>query len=336
MDSYNIFSMPFRLNDKNTHLIVMYHYIEDPHPGRSGMHSYSIAEFEYQLALLSQYFHIVSVDEVYRRHRERRTNERLCALTFDDGTKDPYANVLPLLKKHKIPATFFIITKTLNGFIPFTHKIHLLLSLSSATELRKKFHTFLNKSFRDFYKQYYIPEDRHINPKRKYADIVESNLKDTLVIAPPFMRLQFLDWIFSEFKLDETSIAKDFFMNKEQIREMAALGFSIGSHTHSHEALDILSVEDIQNEIMTSKKYLEDIIAAPITSFCYPYGRIGRKKHATISLLLQHNITHAVTIEQRAFIQSEHPLFLPRYRMNNIRGYLHQKAKNLADAARQR
>ena len=124
--------MAFSLNDK--HIIVMYHYVEDPRPNRGGIFPCSVEEFERQIAFLSGQYRIASVLDAYRA-AQSESSERLCAITFDDGLKDQYVYARPILEKYNAPASFFIITGTLEGSMPFTHKMHTALSRVSADEL---------------------------------------------------------------------------------------------------------------------------------------------------------------------------------------------------------
>jgi peptidoglycan/xylan/chitin deacetylase (PgdA/CDA1 family) len=56
------------------------------------------------------------------------------------------------------------------------------------------------------------------------------------------------------------------------LRELHAAGFEIGSHGATHRALTKLSDPELQIEVAGSKKRLENILGAPVVSFCYPFG----------------------------------------------------------------
>jgi peptidoglycan/xylan/chitin deacetylase (PgdA/CDA1 family) len=62
-------------------------------------------------------------------------------------------------------------------------------------------------------------------------------------------------------------------MTWEQLREMAAAGMEIGSHTYSHPSLLHLSEEDVEWELATSKQTIEDRIGRPVRGFAYPFGK---------------------------------------------------------------
>jgi peptidoglycan/xylan/chitin deacetylase (PgdA/CDA1 family) len=57
--------------------------------------------------------------------------------------------------------------------------------------------------------------------------------------------------------------------------EVRAQGAEIGAHTHSHPHLDTLPVESARIEIARSKEILENLLAASVPSFAYPYGYHG-------------------------------------------------------------
>jgi len=124
--------MSFSLSQK--HVIVNYHYVEDPREDFSGIHPCSVEEFERQVAFLSEHFRIGSIEDVFMA-AQSKSAERICALTFDDGLKDQCIYAVPILKKYKASATFFIITGTLEGAVPATHKVHVLLSQYKSDEL---------------------------------------------------------------------------------------------------------------------------------------------------------------------------------------------------------
>jgi peptidoglycan/xylan/chitin deacetylase (PgdA/CDA1 family) len=57
--------------------------------------------------------------------------------------------------------------------------------------------------------------------------------------------------------------------------DLRAQGIEIGAHSHSHPQLDTLPIEEARREIARSKEILERLLAAPVSSFAYPYGYHG-------------------------------------------------------------
>jgi len=66
--------------------------------------------------------------------------------------------------------------------------------------------------------------------------------------------------------------AREPLMDQGQIRQWLAAGQLIGSHTRSHARLTQLGAAQAREEIVSSKKKLEDLFGLPILHFCYPYG----------------------------------------------------------------
>jgi peptidoglycan/xylan/chitin deacetylase (PgdA/CDA1 family) len=58
----------------------------------------------------------------------------------------------------------------------------------------------------------------------------------------------------------------------DEVAELHANGLEIGSHSHSHRALDCLRRTELQQEIALSKLLLEDGLQERVSSFAYPYG----------------------------------------------------------------
>ncbi len=62
------------------------------------------------------------------------------------------------------------------------------------------------------------------------------------------------------------------FMSWKEVKEVAAHGISIGSHTVTHPELRALAEAELHREIAESKRCLEEKLARPVTSFSYPYA----------------------------------------------------------------
>ncbi len=58
----------------------------------------------------------------------------------------------------------------------------------------------------------------------------------------------------------------------DQLAELHSNGMEIGSHSHTHRALDCLRRGELRREVSLSKLALEDGLQEQVTSFAYPYG----------------------------------------------------------------
>jgi peptidoglycan/xylan/chitin deacetylase (PgdA/CDA1 family) len=61
-------------------------------------------------------------------------------------------------------------------------------------------------------------------------------------------------------------------MDAAQVRDWLRAGHRIGSHSLSHPYLTRLSRRDAREEVVASKKKLEDTFGVPVEDFSYPYG----------------------------------------------------------------
>jgi peptidoglycan/xylan/chitin deacetylase (PgdA/CDA1 family) len=66
-------------------------------------------------------------------------------------------------------------------------------------------------------------------------------------------------------------------MDEAQVRAWLAAGQTIGSHTVTHPWLSRLSLEAAREEIVSSRKSLEDRFGTAIEHFCYPYGDLNER-----------------------------------------------------------
>ena len=306
--------MAFSLSDR--HHIVNYHYVEDPRPDFRGIHPVPPERFEREVAFMRSHGRIATVPEVAAAARAGG-EETLFAITFDDGLEDQYQNAVPILRKHGAPATFFIITKTLDGKLPQTHKIHLLLSRSSVEELIDAANGFFAAHGLE---RYHIPKDRRVTDKRKLRDdIPTANFKETVNVLRGDEQERLLSFLVAALTLDEPALARELFMDREDIKNLADSGFEVGSHTHNHYALDLEPREIIESEIDAAHRILAAITGKEPSIFCGPHGGSSELVREVIAL---RGYTHAVTIGRRAVSADDDPLLLPRHDTNDLRDFM--------------
>ena len=57
-----------------------------------------------------------------------------------------------------------------------------------------------------------------------------------------------------------------------EVKEMCEIGISFGSHTRTHPDLRRIARPDAEEELVTSKRAIEDAIGHPVEMLAYPYG----------------------------------------------------------------
>ncbi|HVN16074.1 MAG TPA: polysaccharide deacetylase family protein [Anaerolineales bacterium] len=63
------------------------------------------------------------------------------------------------------------------------------------------------------------------------------------------------------------------YLTTDQIKEMAAAGWEVGSHSETHS--DLLTSDSVRFEVVQSKLDLEKMLGVPILTFAYPFGDPG-------------------------------------------------------------
>lgn len=291
--------------------------MRDDSPNFSGIHPCAPAIFEKQIAwILQQKYTVVSIPEIFDA-AVNKTKEKFAAITFDDGLKDQYDNAVPILKKYKATATFFPITGTLDGWLPATHKIHILLSRSSAEDLIDRCNDFLDENYPELALTYRIPKNKRISETRKLRDdILTANFKETMNILPNKIEDKCLKTLFANLKINEREMCETLFMSERDIANLARDGFTVGSHGNKHYALEFQDATATQNDIRTAKKRLIKIIGMEPKIFSYPHGGVNDQ---VVKILKDEAFTHAVTIERRGISKTDNPFLIPRYDTKDLK-----------------
>jgi peptidoglycan/xylan/chitin deacetylase (PgdA/CDA1 family) len=71
-------------------------------------------------------------------------------------------------------------------------------------------------------------------------------------------------------------------MNAAQLREWQAAGMELGAHSRTHPHLPACTDAELHAEVAGSKADLEDLMGAPVTQFCYPYGDLDVRVVAAV------------------------------------------------------
>lgn len=110
--------------------VMMYHSVREPARVREHTSDITVGTFREHLRYFTEHFEVVDLPEVVGRTQNKRI-----ALTFDDGYRDFYTNVRPVLHEFDVPATVFVITEFLDDPDPRTQVMntgHLFETLTTA------------------------------------------------------------------------------------------------------------------------------------------------------------------------------------------------------------
>lgn len=65
------------------------------------------------------------------------------------------------------------------------------------------------------------------------------------------------------------------YMTVDQIKEMTAAGWEVGSHSLRHADLAVLDLDQLRAEIVDSRSKLAELLGVPILTFAYPFGDVS-------------------------------------------------------------
>ena len=107
------------------------------------------------------------------------------------------------------------------------------------------------------------------------------------------------------------------YLNWEQIRQLKNEGVTIGGHSHTHDHLPELSIEEIKEEIELSNKiFLKELGEIP-TLFAYPYGEADER---IMNLLKDYKYKVAFGQHSGVINETSNLYYLPRFSLNERYG----------------
>lgn len=106
-------------------------------------------------------------------------------------------------------------------------------------------------------------------------------------------------------------------------------GCSVGSHTHTHPVLTVLSSSAIRNELRLSRAIIQQHVGVTPQVFAYPYGSYGTFDTRTRQILSEEGFSVACTTVWGRNRRSDDPLTVKRIRVSWC-DTIHEIRKSLA------
>lgn len=257
----------------------MYHYVRDLARTRfPAIRARTIDEFRFQLDYLQGTGTFITARQLVDAVAlGAGLPENAVMISFDDGYLDHYTNVLPILHDRRIEGMFFPPAEpVLAGKVTDTNKIHFILASEPDTgKLVEQIKSWVG----EHQELYGLPKPEDL--WQQYAKASRFDSAETVFVKlvlqrrlPKAARNALADHLFRMYVTrDESAFAAELYMSTDQVRMMQQTGQYVGSHSYSHEWLDLLSPEEQGAEIRASLQFL-DMVGAPVKDWimCYPYG----------------------------------------------------------------
>ncbi len=283
--------------------IIMYHYVRElPFTRYPKIKGLKVSEFEHQLDFLKEHFNFVTMEQCMDVVYEKSSifPENAALLTFDDGYKEHFTEVFPILDQRDIQGSFFPPAQAiLEHKLLDVNKIHFILaSAENSEELIDEIHSRmldLDEKYQMKKPEYYWhklkdSEHRYDPPEVVY---IKRLLQRELPKKPCEI---ILDILFNKYiGIDQDIFAKELYMNPEQIKCMLRNGMYIGGHGYAHQWLNAMTLEEQAFEIDKTVEFLRHIgVDTEKWVMCYPYGAYNQK---TIDLLKKKKCKLGLTTE---------------------------------------
>jgi peptidoglycan/xylan/chitin deacetylase (PgdA/CDA1 family) len=111
----------------------------------------------------------------------------------------------------------------------------------------------------------------------------------------------------------------------DEVREMAAMGFEIGSHTVTHLDLGVAPVEQARRELVASKAVLEERLGRPVHWLAYPFGGPHNFRRELLQVLEEAGYWGCLSGISGFVVPETDPRLLPREAVPYFKSWLNLK-----------
>lgn len=213
----------------------------------------NVRQFTDDLDYLLKYFQPVSAIEIADAvKRGSRLPRHSFLLTFDDGFREIYDVVAPILLKKGVPAVFFINPAFIdNKELFYRSKISLLIGHLKTEQITGTQHEAIAglaglQSVQDI-----IPFLKKITQQNK-------QLLDDIAAV--------LSISFTEYLATQKP-----FLTHQQLHKLAAQGFELGAHSWDHPYYHLLSEDEQILQTIRSGEYVRTTFQQPLKLFSFPH-----------------------------------------------------------------
>ena len=301
----------------------MYHYVRplksSSYPKIKGL---EVDQFVGQIEYFIKNYNFISAAQLLNSiYYNVKIPENSILITFDDGLKDHYMHVFPILKKFNIEGLFFPSGSPIeNENVLDVHKIHFIIAAcKSINDIKKKIFEVI-KQYKDEYSlhdpNFYLS---NFSQKSRFDNKETVFVKQMLQsILPKKIRHEITSYFFEKYVTkDEVNFSKELYLSQYEIKEMVEGGMYFGSHGYCHEWLDQLSKSDLDEEMAKGNEFLIKFNKNRKSwIMCYPYGRYN---DLVLEKLKKQSFRAGLTVKAgNALLDRKNAFTLNRYDTNDF------------------
>ena len=213
--------------------------------------------FEAQMRLVAERFEPMLLSEALDRLVAGELPPRAACVTFDDGYLDNAEVALPILRRLRVPATFFVATGFLDGGWMWNDRV--IEAIRAMPGPLLDLHAWGLPAFEIGDIQSRRRAIQQILPVLKYLPSLEREARaEQLMMAA------------------SAPEAPSLMMGEEHVRALRGAGMEIGAHSVTHPILANVAVNQARREIVESGRRLAEILREPVRLFAYPNGKPGQ------------------------------------------------------------
>lgn len=227
--------------------------------------------FEHQLCWIKTHFPVIGLSEAVELLSSAKIDSPKVVITFDDGYRNNAEIALPILQKHGLTASFFVVTDELSDGIMWNDIISeaFRLTQKSSLSLRPIVSSIDGMSVQACSVLESMSFTFGALPFRQTQ---AENLIQRVKYLPANERQAFIDHLVAELGV-EGHLPRDLMMTPQQVKLLSDSGMTVGAHACKHDVLTSLSVSEAKAQIVGAKRRLETITGKPVDFYAYPNGK---------------------------------------------------------------
>ena len=250
---------------RSSAVVLMYHSVEMPEASKyiDPAWSMTLKCFERQIRFLARRRHVIPLSELVELLKNgREPKPGSVVLTFDDGYKDNFYVVAPILRHYGLPATISLATDYVtSGENQPIDRLYAIFRTHTRARIKLPFSDGVEVNT-----IYDLRQPSHW--KLAYQICAQQLSQSTRE-----QREQILAYI--EQQLEPTKCPPRLILNWQEVRELTRQypEIEIGAHTAQHVDLSVADAATIREELRKCIEDLEREMGVRPRHFCFPYGR---------------------------------------------------------------